>query len=72
MYKELIKKDTTENWNKAINFIPKAGEIIVYADPDQPDKWKIGNGITRINELPFIDMNDYFIEDEDTLVINTR
>jgi hypothetical protein len=34
MYKELIKKDTTENWNKAINFIPKAGEIIVYADLD--------------------------------------
>ena len=72
MYKELIKKDTTENWNKAINFIPKAGEIIVYADPGQPNQWKIGNGVSRLQELPFIDMNDYFIEDEDTLVINTR
>lgn len=26
------KHDTTENWNKASGFIPKAGEIIIYDD----------------------------------------
>lgn len=72
MYKEFIKLDTTENWNKAKNFIPKPGEVIVYDDPGCPKKWKMGNGINTIIELPFIDLNDYFIEDEDTLVINTR
>lgn len=27
------KHDTEENWNKAVNFIPQNGEIIIY-DPD--------------------------------------
>lgn len=26
------KHDTTENWNKAHGFIPKAGEVIIYDD----------------------------------------
>ena len=26
------KHDTTENWNKAREFIPKAGEVIIYDD----------------------------------------
>lgn len=72
MYKEFIKLDTTVNWNKAINFIPKAGEIIVYKDSSMPNRWKIGDGRTKLNDLPFVDMNNYFIENEDTLVINTR
>ena len=37
----LIKKDTTENWSKAKNFIPKENEIIIYTDIN---KKKIGNG----------------------------
>jgi len=28
----IIKKDTTENWNKAKNFIPKENELIFYID----------------------------------------
>ena len=28
------KIDTTENWNKAVNFIPMPGEIIIYKDND--------------------------------------
>ena len=64
----LIKKDISENWNKAKNFIPKEKEIIVYIDLDQI---KIGDGITKVNDLPFVDMNEYSIE-EDTLVINTK
>jgi hypothetical protein len=30
----LIKKDTSLNWNKAKNFIPKENEIIMYTDLD--------------------------------------
>lgn len=46
-----IKKDTTKNWNKAINFIPKENEIIIYTDAGT----KIGDGKTKLNNLPFID-----------------
>ena len=66
----LIKKDTSENWNKAKNFIPKDKEIIIYTDL-VPFGTKIGDGKTKINDLPFIDINDYNVED-DTLVINTK
>jgi len=64
----LIKKDTSINWSKAKNFIPKENEIILYTDFN---KMKIGNGKTKVNELPFVDNNEYNIED-DTLVINTK
>ena len=47
----IVKKDTKENWSKAKNFIPKENEIIVYTDAGT----KIGNGKTKVNDLPFID-----------------
>lgn len=47
----IIKQDTTENWNKAKNFIPKEGEIIKYIDTNN---LKIGDGKTLINNLPFL------------------
>lgn len=72
MYKEIIKLDTSENWNKAKNFIPKLGEIIVYEDSNFSRRLKMGDGVTPVNDLPFVDINDYYIEDEETLVINTR
>ena len=25
-----LKNDTEENWNKAVNFVPKQGELIIY------------------------------------------
>jgi hypothetical protein len=40
------KHDIEANWNKAINFIPKAGELVIY-DPDENYSYyrvKIGNG----------------------------
>lgn len=46
------KHDTTENWNKAENFIPLEGEIIIYTDVN---KIKLGDGETNVNSLPFID-----------------
>ena len=50
------KHDIKANWEKAINFIPLAGEIIVY-DPDEKytySRVKIGDGVTVINLLPFV------------------
>ena len=64
----LIKKDTSINWNKAKNFIPKENEIIIYTDFNSI---KIGNGKTKVNDLPFVNNNEYMVE-EDTLVINTK
>lgn len=45
------KHDTSENWEKATNFIPLRGEIIIY---DDLNKIKIGNGVTKVNDLEFI------------------
>lgn len=50
------KHDTELNWNKATNFIPKQGEIIVY-DIDSNHSYeriKIGDGVTNVNNLPFV------------------
>lgn len=47
------KIDTTENWNKAQNFKPLKGEIIIYADPGVSPKIKIGDGNTLVGDLPF-------------------
>ena len=49
------KHDTETNWNKAINFIPLIGEIIVY-DTDENynyERFKIGDGKTTVINLPF-------------------
>lgn len=52
-----LHKTETE-WNKLVNFIPVAGEIIVF-DPE-PDKTynhvrlKIGDGTTKLIDLPFL------------------
>ena len=52
-----LKNDTEANWNKAINFIPKQGEIIIYsADDSHPySRLKVGDGATPVIGLPFID-----------------
>ncbi len=50
------KHDTEENWNKATNFIPKQGEIIVY-DIDSSHSYeriKVGDGTTNVNSLPYM------------------
>ena len=57
-----IKHDIADNWAKAVNFIPLAGEIIIYDGLiengqyiEQP-RLKIGDGIHTVNELPFINL----------------
>lgn len=53
----LLKHDIEANWEKAENFKPKKGEIIIY-DADENNKFqriKIGDGETLPKGLPFID-----------------
>ena len=62
------KHDTETNWNKAVNFAPKAGELIVYdvdASHSSP-RFKIGDGTTKVSSLPFVipeKISDSIIED---------
>lgn len=49
------KHDIEVNWLKAVNFIPKIGEVIVY-DPDENHsaaRVKVGDGKTVVSLLPF-------------------
>lgn len=51
------KHDLESNWAKATGFIPKQAEIIVY-DIDSThnyERFKIGDGVTNVNALPFAD-----------------
>lgn len=46
-----LKYDTSNNWKLATNFIPMKGEICIYSDIPA---LKIGDGETKINNLPFM------------------
>ena len=72
MEKEYVymKSDTSENWSKAKNFIPGKNELIIYTD-FIPTGMKIGDGKTKLEDLKFIDNNDFEV-DGDTLIINTK
>lgn len=62
------KYDTEANWEKATGFIPKAGELIIYSADNNYNyaRVKIGNGVTTVNELPFItDSVDEHIDNTD-------
>lgn len=47
------KHDIEANWEKATNFVPLKGEIIIY---DDLKKIKIGDGSTKVNELDFANL----------------
>ena len=52
----MLKRDVESNWIKAVTFIPKEAECIVYL-PDSTHtvpRIKIGDGINKINDLPFV------------------
>lgn len=56
------KIDTPENWAKATNFVPLAGEIIVYdyfTSEGFQNKIKIGDGSNYLADLPFINTNTF-------------
>lgn len=46
-----MKNDTAANWDKATNFIPLKGELIIYTDTNQ---MKIGDGTNLLADLPFM------------------
>lgn len=50
------KHDIEANWLQAVNFVPLAGELIVYdADADHAKpRIKLGDGVTLVNQLEFI------------------
>lgn len=55
------KCDLTANWEKATNFVPKKGEIIVYSDGGGTGipKMKVGDGATKVGSLKFADEGQY-------------
>lgn len=51
----LQKTDTKANWDKATNFVPKKGELIVYSDLR---RIKVGDGTTKVGDLQFLADSD--------------
>lgn len=51
-----LKHDTAANWGLVPNFVPKMAEPIIYENTssNESPKMKIGNGIDKIADLPFI------------------
>lgn len=51
-----LKRDTTENWNNAVGFIPLPGEVIVYTDYEtktyQTEEY--GETVTKTVQIPNI------------------
>lgn len=54
----IVNKHAKESdWEKAVNFVPLLGEFIIY-DPDDTyfrARFKIGDGVSNVNDLPFAD-----------------
>ena len=47
----IIKRDTLQNWQKAVNYIPNSNVLIVIDNPDGTSDIKLGNGEDKVNEL---------------------
>ena len=54
------KHDTEANWNAAVNFKPLAGELIIYDEDNthSTPRFKVGDGNTLVNNLPFYPSGD--------------
>lgn len=62
----VVKVDSEENWNKAVNYIPDTFTIIVYTYENESPKVKIGDGINKVRDLPFLANRTV---EEETLVL---
>lgn len=54
--RHIQKHGAESDWAQATNFTPLLGELIIY-DPDDNYSYariKVGDGVTNVNELPFI------------------
>lgn len=58
----IIKTDTAENWEKAKNYIPDSFTIVVYEFENAPPKIKIGDGIHKVGDIPFLIQQKEVIE----------
>ena len=61
-----IKVDTEANWAKAVNYIPDKFTILVFEYEDASPRVKIGDGIHKVAELPFLNNREVI---DDTLVL---
>lgn len=55
-----LRNDSHSNWAKKTDFVPMDGEIVIY-DIDNSHQYqliKIGDGITKLQDLPFINEFD--------------
>lgn len=67
-----LKSDTEANWRQLAatdssqGFIPLSGEVIIYSPDDTHtySRMKVGDGITNVNDLPFIDSGTVNGEEE--------
>ena len=62
----IVKVDTEENWSKAINYIPDSFTILVYTYENSSPKVKIGDGIHKVCDLPFLSNKEVV---DDTLML---
>ena len=60
------KHDIEANWLRAVDFIPKQGELIIYDVDDtySYERFKIGDGETNVHDLPF------YLEDQIEEILN--
>ena len=61
-----VKVDTFENWEKAVNYVPDSFTIIVYEFENGSPKVKIGDGIHKVKDLPFLSNREVV---NDTLIL---
>ena len=68
------KIDTIDSWEKAQNFKPLKGEMIIYTSDEETQKFigiKIGNGKNYLHELSFISTGNSSGDEENLSVIDT-
>ena len=67
--------DTEANWLKAVSFVPRQGELVIY-DIDanhSVERFKIGDGTTLVNDLPFVidkSIKDFFNSKDEVFYID--
>ena len=68
------KRDTTENWNKASNFIPLRGEIIIYDDYETKTwtEMEYGEEVTKTVNIPNIKVGDGMAYVQDLPFVDQR
>ena len=62
----IVKVDSEANWKKALNYIPDTFTIIVYTYDTAAPKVKIGDGVHKVNDLPFLTQREVV---DDTLML---